>query len=216
MSNLQELRNQVLEAKKKAAEAAKSKVEETKLQRELVYLTSSHAIENETHVLINEEMTSTLNDKIEQVKAIYDQAKMTNTKAVYRNNFDYTYNHHVALVYNLLVNTQYAPRSVKDLVKATTNLSDDLVEETLEAFGNLPYYSVVNKAVVEGNKADVDKLKSLLNVVNSRMNLSIDLNKVNQKVFNKAYERAMRKAYDTELEMMKTSELEDNTEFSLD
>ena len=216
-TTLEQLKAEVQAARQAAKAKAKTKVNTIKLEKQLAYYNSEKSVTDEALISISEEVTSTLEEKVELIKEAYESANKTSQKKInYRENREYTYGPHVSLVYNLLVNTQYAPQACREVTKSVLSLSDDLVEQTLEAFGSFPYYSVALEKVVEGRKADINKLHSLLSVLESRLELSIDLHRVTQDNYDAAYERATRRALDLEAECLTTANLVGQSGFTLD
>lgn len=108
----------------------------------------------------------------------------------------YGLGNHIQLLSGLLTGIMYSAQEHKALMLAETKLSEDLVEQTVEAFGAPAYYSTNYNEVVPEVPYNVATLQANLGIVAETLGIDLDVSKITpqgmQHRFNVALLRANR------------------------
>lgn len=138
-------------------------------------------------------------------KATREQRKFNASKV-------YGFGNQLSNLLALLSGIQYAASEHKALLLAHTGLSEDLIEQTLEAFGRPAYYSSNYSIVVEEQPFDAPKALDCLKLIEAALDVELDKSKVTPATFKTQFEVARIKAETaqaaSELAVMKTIKVE--------
>ena len=138
-------------------------------------------------------------------KATREQRKFNPSKV-------YGFGNQVSNLLALLSGIQYSATDHKQLLLAQTGLNEDIIEQTLEAFGSPSYYSTNYSLVIDEQPYDADKALSCVEMLESILDISIDKSKLTEKTFRTQFEVARIKAEtqsaQAQLATMKTIKIE--------
>ena len=102
-------------------------------------------------------------------------------------------NHIVALT-ELLSGIRYAASEHKQQMLAITGLSEDLIEDTMEAFGSTAYYSRNYHTIVDEVPYNYSAVLTNLGLVADRLGVNLELAELNRSKFEKRFTSARLKA----------------------
>ena len=96
----------------------------------------------------------------------------------------------------IMKSIQFSKHEEKEDLLAMTGLDNQIIEDTLDAFGNTAYFSKAAVEVVPAQPMDIQKVKDLLETVAIDMKLvsTLDLTKFNSTNVEYQYDRAQLKA----------------------
>lgn len=106
----------------------------------------------------------------------------------------YGFGNQFAELSGLLGGIQYSVQEHAVQMLELTGLSSDLIERTLNAMGNLPYYSVNNNVLVEGTPTNVEELITCVQLLEYQLGIQIDKSLITQAVADRQYYMAEVKA----------------------
>lgn len=205
---LQALRDQALAKVKADKESIQVKAEVNRLNSiingSLGSAIATQELTAETSKFINgliEDCTHIVSSTPVFNKATREQRKFNPSRV-------YSFGSQVGNLVGLLSGIQYSANDHKALLLAHTGLDEDLIEQTLEAFGATAYYSTNHNIVVPERPYDADKARALVEMVEARLNINIDKSKITEATFRSSFElariNAETKRASTELATMKT------------
>lgn len=185
-------------AREEAARKVAEKLAHRKEQAELALLTSDKYQDSLVEQAIREETTNKLATLNEVCKSIVEENPIYSTTLRQQRKWNpskrYGLGNQIADLVGLLTGIQYSVKEHNELMLAATGLSKDLIERTIDAFGQLPYYSVVNTTIVEGTSANAATVQECLILLEAQLGIELDKSKVTQKFMDNQYEFAMAKA----------------------
>ena len=179
---IEALRQQAAEA----VAAAKARVTE---QFEVIQLNATIARATSSAVLTataNIQAAEATSNKLRNLEAICEQTitSMPSYNSKTRENRkwmptrQYGLGNQITALTGLLSGIQYAASVHKPYLLASTGLSEDLIESTLEALGATPYYSNNYGCIIEGSSYDLPKLLDNLQVIESILDITLDKSKL--------------------------------------
>lgn len=134
-------------------------------------------------------------------KATREQRKFNMTKV-------YGFGNQLSNLLGLLSGIQYSATDHKQLLLAHTGLSEDLIEQTLEAFGRPAYYSTNHSIIIDEQPYDSAKALECIQMIEAELNIILDKSKLTETTFRTQFElariNAETKAAATQLAVMKT------------
>lgn len=193
-----DLKAQIKLAQAKATATIATKLENAKLTAKLKNLTNESLLNAQANLAIVTEASDTLkslNDQCEQVvigMPIRNAATREDRK--WNPSRQYGYGNQIALVTGILSGIQYSANDHKVHMLALTGLNEDLVEQTLEAFGNTAYYSRNYHQVVASMPYNVAKVNEYLSIIESVLDITIDRTKITEEVFSTRFTIADNRA----------------------
>mgnify|MGYP003586182970 CR=1 FL=1 len=205
---LQALRDQALAKVKADKESIQLKSEVSRLNSIINGSLGSAIAAQE----ITAETSKFLNGLIEDCTAIVADNPSFNRTTREQRKFNpsrvYNFGSQVGNLVGLLSGIQYSAADHKMLLLAHTGLDEDLIEQTLEAFGQTAYYSANHNIVIPERPYDADKARALVEMIEAKLNINIDKSKLTAATFSSAFElariNAETKRAAAELATMKT------------
>ena len=101
---------------------------------------------------------------------------------------------HIGGIYRILTGILYSTTEHKVQLLAATNLYEDLVESTINAFGNTAYYTPTHKVIVPAVAYNYNLLVANLTLISDILNINPDMTALTEanlaKIFQTAYARA--------------------------
>jgi len=182
---LQELKAQLEERKaQKQAELANLK-EEITIKHELAKLDSP--------LYQQRELTKTDNTKLD---LLITQAEEIYAKTDRKMSLTFGYGILPNKILTLLKAIQFMNNADREEMMLLTGLDEQIIEDTLDAFGNTAYFDKVSVEVIPEIPMDIDRIKELLRLVATDMQLvsDLDLSKFNIENVRYQYTRARLKA----------------------
>ena len=182
------------EAAAKAIESAKAlAVETAELARleatiklaESGVLSQAYARQNASDEL------NRINTTCEQIVAelpIYSAKTKTDRK--WNPSRQYGLGNQMAVVTGLLSGIQYSATEHKLQMLAFTGLNEDLIEQTLKAFGNTSYYSKNYTEIVPEEPYDVDAILANLALIENALSITIDKSDITEAKMAARFKRA--------------------------
>jgi hypothetical protein len=154
------------------------------------------AMREETTDLINN-----LNSQCEQIVLdIEVYSKALRKARTWNPSRVYGYGHTLSTLFGVLSGIQYSVAEHKTSMLIATGFSEDAVERTLTALGQLPYYSTKNSVLVEGTPTNVPELLECLTLLEYQMGVKVDTALVTTKIADRLFYVAQVKAEATEAE----------------
>lgn len=186
------------QAREQAAQAIVTKMAEAKAKVELSLLTN----EKFQNALVNQKIREESTSKLAALEAMCESIVNDNpvySKALKKDRTwnpsrTYGYGNQVATLSGILSGIQYSVSEHSALMLAATGLTADLVEATLEAFGNLPYYSSNYGTVVDGKPMNVELVRDNLDLIAYSLGIQIDKSAITQQQADRLYASAQAKA----------------------
>ena len=186
------------QAREQAAAAIAAKMAEAKAKVELSLLTN----EKFQNALVNQKIREESTSKLAALEAMCES--IVNDNPIYSKTLKkdrtwnpsriYGYGNQVATLSGILSGIQYSVSEHSALMLAATGLTADLVEATLEAFGNLPYYSSNYGTVVDGKLMNVELVRDNLDLIAYSLGIQIDKSAITQQQADRLYASAQAKA----------------------
>lgn len=179
---LQELRTQAAEAIAAGKAKAEMMIEVSRLIA-TINLNNDNVVAARVQARLKTEATDKLNlldtacSEIVASMPIYSARTKENRK--WNPSKQYGMGNQIALLTGLLSGIQYAAFEHKAQMLALTGLSEDLIEDTLAAFGNTAYYSSNYNVVVDATPANPTALASYLLLVEDALGVTLDKASVN-------------------------------------
>lgn len=106
----------------------------------------------------------------------------------------YGYGNQFADLAGLLTGIQYSVAEHNEQMLAVTGLSKDLIERTLVALGDLPYYNINHNVIVEGTPTNVDELLQCVQLIEVILGITIDKSLITQANADRQYHSATIRA----------------------
>ena len=189
MENLKQLKDRLAKATKERNKALKERVETIRIENQ-IKLIESDSYEDR---LLFKEDSNKLDGYIKLLDEEYDNLdrKMA---------FVFGYGILPSKILTIVKAVAYLPVDVRNDMMEMMNLDENLIEETIEAFGSPAYYSKVSMEIVEAVDMDLVGIESLLEECAMRMELvsELKLDKFSHSNVLRIYDRAQKKATETE------------------
>ena len=97
---------------------------------------------------------------------------------------------HICGIYRILTGILYSTTDHKTMLLAETGLYEDLVESTINAFGNTAYYSETHKVIVPAIPYNSDTLVANLTLIADILNINPDMKAVTEANLSKIFKSA--------------------------
>ena len=101
---------------------------------------------------------------------------------------------HIGGIYRILTGILYSTTDHKVQLLASTGLYEDLVESTINAFGNTAYYSETHKVIVPAIPYNINTLIANLTLIADILNINPDMQAVTEANLSKIFQSALAKA----------------------
>jgi len=196
--NINELKAQV-EAQVAANTArVQEAVEIARLEAKLKLETSEELFQARVKLEASAAVTRKLESLVQECETIVSSMPIHNPKTRENRKWvgghRYAYGKQIDLAYNLATGILYACQEHKQLLLAHTGLDIQLLQELVETFGTPSYYSRINHAMVPEKPADLDRLTSILAVLQSELGMTIDTKALTQENLNLEFVKAQNNA----------------------
>ncbi len=180
-----QLKSKLATAQKAKKAEIKALLEKKKIELELVKLQSPLYLER----ALNDQDNATLDALLEHVENNYavDGRKLTQV---------FGYGVTVGKILTLLKAIQYSKYEEKQELLMMTGLTEQIVEDTMDALGNTTYFSVRNMELIPEQRPDIQALIELIKQVSMDIGLvgMINTHKINKENIDRMYQSARIKA----------------------
>jgi hypothetical protein len=170
------------ELRAKNAEIVREGMKIKKLKGNIASLTSPILIQAQIDAKIKEEVTNKLKLMITRCEALIDSmpiySEKTRQDKKWKTSTQYGYGNQVELLIGLLSGIQYSDKTHKAHLLALTGLNEDLIESTLDGFGNPTYYSNIDGMVIEERPFNLDKILTNISLVEQALDIILDKDKL--------------------------------------
>lgn len=106
----------------------------------------------------------------------------------------YGLGNHIQLISGLLTGIMYSASEHKQLMLAETGLSEDLIEQAVEAFGSPSYYSTNYNEIIPEVPYNAELLSDTLELIGTQLNVELDLSKITEAHLAHKFEIARNRA----------------------
>lgn len=199
MTRIEELRIQAAAAVEAAAAAVAEQVE-------VITLTAAIDRANNTTLqaaAANASISETTTTRLKTIEAsceaivasmpVYNSKTRENRKWTPRR--EYGLGLHIQALSGILSGIQYSTATHKaQLLALIPGISEDLIESTLEAFGQTSYYSLNYSTIVPETPADLPKLLNNIQIIEQALSINIDKSKLTPQTIQHKFEIAALKA----------------------
>jgi hypothetical protein len=184
-TEMKKLQAQLAAAKKAKANEIKEIVESIQITKEIAKLDSPLYNKRELQRQDNMRLDALVETISEQYAA--DDRKMS---------LVFGYGIIPSKILAIMKSIQFSKHDEKEDLLLMTGLDEQIIEDTLTAFGNTAYFSKANIEVVPEQPMDIDRVKELLETVAIDMQLvsELDLSAFNQTNVDYQYKRAALRA----------------------
>lgn len=198
--NIEQLKAQV-KAKQEANAAKIREAAEVARLEATLKLESSDALFNaRVKVEAAAQQTNTLKTLVDECAGIIAvnpvDNKNTRANRVWAGSRRFAYGTQIDLMYQLATGILYSCAEHKELLLAHTGLNGELVEQFVEAFGTPMYYSRNHNEIVEAKPYDLDRVTSVVDVMQSELGVVVDTTKLTANGFELEFTKAENRAND--------------------
>lgn len=194
MTKIEELR---AEREKRLLEVKadiKARMEMSSLTRSLAVLNNDKLTNSKVRLALVEESTNKLKALEIACNDIVDSIPIHSAKTrEYRKwnpSRQYGLNTQLAILTGILSGVQYSASAHKIQMLDVIGLSEDLVEQTLEAFGSTAYYSKNYVQVIDEVEYDMELLIENIALIEEALGISLDTARLNDTVMRNRFEIA--------------------------
>lgn len=106
----------------------------------------------------------------------------------------YGYGNQVGALVGLLSGIQYSASQHRLQMLATTGLNEQIIEDTLVAFGSPAYFSPKYETIIEAKPYDYNAIRSCIEVLEHKLDLNIDMSQLTEANIAKQFEAAQLRA----------------------
>ena len=194
MTHLETLRANAQAKIQEAIQTAKDKAEERKLNAII-----SGGVDRVMATMAVREATSeelkNLELSCEQiVKELPITSRTTRETRKWNPSRVYGYGNQVGALVGLLSGIQYSASQHRLQMLATTGLNEQIIEDTLVAFGSPAYFSPKYETIIEAKPYDYNAIRSCIEVLEHKLNLNIDMSQLTEANIAKQFEAAQLRA----------------------
>ena len=194
MTHLETLRANAQAKIQEAIQTAKDKAEERKLNAII-----SGGVDRVMATMAVREATSeelkNLELSCEQiVKDLPITSRTTRETRKWNPSRVYGYGNQVGALVGLLSGIQYSASQHRLQMLATTGLNEQIIEDTLVAFGSPAYFSPKYETIIEAKPYDYNAIRSCIEVLEHKLDLNIDMSQLTEANIAKQFEAAQLRA----------------------
>ena len=194
MTHLETLRANAQAKIQEAIQTAKDKAEERKLNAII-----SGGVDRVMAIMAVREATSeelkNLELSCEQiVKDLPITSRTTRETRKWNPSRVYGYGNQVGALVGLLSGIQYSASQHRLQMLATTGLNEQIIEDTLVAFGSPAYFSPKYETIIEAKPYDYNAIRSCIEVLEHKLDLNIDMSQLTEANIAKQFEAAQLRA----------------------
>ena len=106
----------------------------------------------------------------------------------------YGYGNQVGALVGLLSGIQYSASQHRLQMLATTGLNEQIIEDTLVAFGSPAYFSPKYETIIEAKPYNYNAIRSCIEVLEHKLDLNIDMSQLTEANIAKQFEAAQLRA----------------------
>ena len=194
MTHLETLRANAQAKIQEAIQTAKDKAEERKLNAII-----SGGVDRVMATMAVREATSeelkNLELSCEQiVKDLPITSRTTRETRKWNPSRVYGYGNQIGALVGLLSGIQYSASQHRLQMLATTGLNEQIIEDTLVAFGSPAYFSPKYETIIEAKPYDYNAIRSCIEVLEHKLDLNIDMSQLTEANIAKQFEAAQLRA----------------------
>ena len=194
MTHLETLRANAQAKIQEAIQTAKDKAEERKLNAII-----SGGVDRVMATMAVREATSeelkNLELSCEQiVKDLPITSRTTRETRKWNPSRVYGYGNQIGALVGLLSGIQYSASQHRLQMLATTGLNEQIIEDTLVAFGSPAYFSYKYETIIEAKPYDYNAIRSCIEVLEHKLDLNIDMSQLTEANIAKQFEAAQLRA----------------------
>lgn len=197
--NIEQLQAQVKAAQEANAVRIAEAAQVAQLEAALKLESSESLFNAKVKLALSGSVTKRLTDIVEECVAIIDGLPVVNNKTranrKWAGSNRFIFGTQVNLMYQLATGIQFSCAEHKPLLLAHTGLDAELLEQLVDAFGTPAYYSRNYNTIVEAKPYDVESVLMALNVMQSQLNITVDMSNVTPANFSLEFGRAETRAY---------------------
>lgn len=205
MTKAEQLKAKLAELTTQAAEIVKENLELIDLNKQVkaaefkIARQSSPAyITAKTNAVIAQATTDSINNIELKCQAIIEAMPIFNSKTRENRKWNpsnfYGLGSHIGGIYRILTGILYSTTEHKTQLLAETGLYEDLVESTVNAFGNTAYYTATHKVIVSELPFDMPILTANLTLIADILNINPDMTAVTETNLTKIFKSAQARA----------------------
>lgn len=194
MTHLETLRANAQAKIQEAIQTAKDKAEERKLNAII-----SGGVDRVMATMAVREATSeelkNLELSCEQiVKDLPITSRTTRETRKWNPSRVYGYGNQIGALVGLLSGIQYSASQHRLQMLATTGLNEQIIEDTLVAFGSPAYFSPKYETIIEAKPYDYNAIRSCIEILEHKLDLNIDMSQLTEANIAKQFEAAQLRA----------------------
>lgn len=102
----------------------------------------------------------------------------------------YGYGNQIGALVGILSGIQYSAAEHRLQMLATTGLNEQIIEDTLNAFGSPSYFSAKYETIVPEKPYCINSIKNSLEVLEIKLNINLDKDAITEELLSKQFESA--------------------------
>ena len=106
----------------------------------------------------------------------------------------YGYGNQIGALVGILSGIQYSAAEHRLQMLATTGLNEQIIEDTLNAFGSPAYFSAKYETIVPEKPYCINSIKKSLAVLEIKLNINLDKDAITEELLSKQFESARLRA----------------------
>ena len=106
----------------------------------------------------------------------------------------YGYGNQIGALVGILSGIQYSAAEHRLQMLATTGLNEQIIEDTLNAFGSPSYFSAKYETIVPEKTYCINSIKNSLEVLEIKLNINLDKDAITEELLSKQFESARLRA----------------------
>lgn len=106
----------------------------------------------------------------------------------------YGYGNQIGALVGILSGIQYSAAEHRLQMLATTGLNEQIIEDTLNAFGSPAYFSAKYETIVPEKPYCINSIKNSIEVLEIKLNINLDKDAITEELLSKQFESARLRA----------------------
>lgn len=106
----------------------------------------------------------------------------------------YGYGNQIGALVGILSGIQYSAAEHRLQMLATTGLNEQIIEDTLNAFGSPAYFNAKYETIVPEKPYCINSIKNSLEVLEIKLNINLDKDAITEELLSKQFESARLRA----------------------
>lgn len=205
MTKAEELKAKLAQVNAAAVAAVKENLEIIELTKQVAVAEVKLARQSDPKFILAKTQASIAQETADAIQAIESNcqaiieampifSKKTRENRKWNPSNYYGLGSHIGGIYRILTGILYSTTDHKVQLLASTGLYEDLVESTINAFGNTAYYSETHKVIVPAIPYNIDTLIANLTLIADILNINPDMQAVTEANLSKIFQSAEAKA----------------------